>query len=158
MFSFRKIISVFTFLMMFSFPLFAGTSAFADDKPIIAYVKVLNGACIAINGSVERPLKLGDPLFKDDILKTSEQSSMGVSFRDNTLISLGSNSLLKLENFAFDPDNNKLAFAVEIFQGTLLYISGLISKLTKNPDEDLRITTPAGTVTVRGTRLFINAE
>ncbi|WP_419901646.1 FecR family protein [Kiloniella sp.] len=158
MFLFRKILSIFALFLLSSIPLVSGTVAFADEKPIIAYVKVLNGACIAINGKVERSLKLGDPLFKDDILKTKDQSSMGVSFRDNTLISLGSNSQLKLENFAFDPDNNKLAFAVELVQGTLLYISGLISKLTKDPDEDLRITTPAGTVTVRGTRLFINAE
>ncbi|OUS16124.1 hypothetical protein A9Q97_02550 [Rhodospirillales bacterium 47_12_T64] len=158
MFLLRKISSIFALLMLFSTPLLVGTSAYADEKPIIAYVKVLNGACIAISGDVERPLKLGDPLYRNDILKTEDQSSMGVSFRDNTLVSLGSNSLLKLENFAFDPDNNKLTFAVELFQGTLLYISGLISKLTKNPDEDLRITTPAGTVTVRGTRLFINAE
>ncbi|MCZ4281981.1 FecR domain-containing protein [Kiloniella laminariae] len=129
----------------------------AEESPI-AYVKVVNGTCIAIQQGEERPLNLGDPLFKADILKTSKESSLGVSFRDNTLISLGSSSQLRLENFEFDPDNNQLAFAVELFEGTLLYISGLIAKLTKKPEEELRITTPAGTVTVRGTRLFINAE
>lgn len=157
MFLVRKLSSSF-FKLAFMSLMFASTSVAQADENAIAYVKVLNGACFVESAGAERILQIGDPLYKDDIVKTRNESSLGVSFRDNTLVSLGSNSSLKLNNFEFDPDNKKLAFAVQLFEGTLLYISGIIAKLTKNPDEDLQISTPAGTISVRGTKMFVRAE
>ena len=108
-----------------------------------------------VRGGVETAIKIGDDLFVKDVLRTGEDASLGISFRDNASISLGSKSELTLENFVFEPSKDQLSFLASLFQGTMLYVSGLIAKLSP---EDVKIQTPVATVTVRGTRLLVRIQ
>ena len=121
----------------------------------IAQVKTLSGSAVLVRGGVETALKIGDDLFVKDVLRTGDDASLGISFRDNATISLGSKSELTLENFAFEPSKDQLSFLANLIQGTMLYVSGLIAKLSP---EDVKIKTPVATVTVRGTRLLVRIQ
>ncbi len=127
----------------------------AQQTASIAQVKTIKGQAILIRASQEIALKIGDQLFLQDKLRTEADSALGISFEDNTTISLGSGSELTLEGFAFKPSEGELSFLARLVKGTMLYVSGLIAKLAP---EDTKISTPVATVTVRGTRLLVRIE
>lgn len=121
----------------------------------IAQVKTLSGEASVVREGETEVLEIGDRLFLHDVLTTGADSSLGITFRDNSLISLGSGSELTLQDFAFEPAEEDLSFLVSLLRGTLLYVSGVIAKLSP---EDTRIETPVATVAVRGTRLLIRID
>lgn len=126
----------------------------AQTAPI-AQVKTLMGQAVLVRSGQETALMVGDQLFLEDTLRTGKDSALGISFEDNTIISLGSGSELALAGFAFEPSQGNLSFLARLLKGTMLYVSGLIAKLSP---EDVKISTPVATVTVRGTRLLVRIE
>jgi len=72
--------------------------------------------------------------------------------RDDTTLSLGPNSELKLSDFQFKPDEGILGMTLNMLKGTLVYISGQIAKLAPG---SAKVATPAGIAAVRGTQLLI---
>ena len=80
---------------------------------------------------------------------------MGIVLRDDTTLSIGSNSELKMSEFAFEPDEGILGMTLSIAKGTLVYLSGEISKLAPG---SAKIETPSGVAAVRGTKLLIEVK
>ena len=81
-----------------------------------------------------------------DILKTDETGRAQILFNDETSVSLGSNTLLKLENVI--DDNANSAFRARIDHGIVRFITGKI--VEKNP-KGFSVVTPDATVGIRGT-------
>jgi hypothetical protein len=80
---------------------------------------------------------------------------MGVTFKDNTRISLGPSTRVIIPKFVFSPSEQHYGFVLRLIAGSLQYLSGLTAKLS--PDS-MKIETPTATVGVRGTRLLARAE
>jgi len=72
--------------------------------------------------------------------------------RDDTTLSLGPSSELKMSEFEFKPDEGILGMTLSVARGTLVYISGQIAKLAPG---SAQIETPAGVAAVRGTELLV---
>jgi len=81
-----------------------------------------------------------------DILKTDETGRAQILFNDETSVSLGSNTLLKLEDVI--DDNANSAFRARIDHGIVRFITGKI--VEKNPN-GFSVVTPDATVGIRGT-------
>jgi hypothetical protein len=79
---------------------------------------------------------------------------VGITLRDNTVLSAGPNSTLALEKFAFDPTTHAGAIDATLKRGTLSVISGKIAKAS--PDA-VTFRTPTTTLGVRGTEFVIEA-
>jgi hypothetical protein len=126
-------------------------SARADDAPI-GFVKTLSGTVTVTRGSATSAAALAMPVYKNDWLQTGGDGELGVTFRDNTRISLGPNSRMKLKHFVFKPADQEYGFILSLAYGTLEYISGLTVKLA--PDA-MSIETPGFTVGARGTRFLV---
>jgi len=94
-------------------------------------------------------------VYENDVLQTGDDGALGVTFRDNTRISLGANSRIELKRFVFKPAAEQYGFILRLVYGTLEYISGLIVKLA--PDA-MSIEMPGFTVGARGTRFLVRAE
>ena len=62
---------------------------------------------------------------------------------------------MQFTEFQFAPAEGRLAFIIDFFRGTLLYVSGVIAKLS--PDS-VKVRTPVATVAVRGTRFLAEVE
>jgi len=78
-----------------------------------------------------------------------------VTLKDSTRLSLGPKSRFALKEFTFHPQKEEYSFVSEIMRGSLLYISGVMAKLSP---ESVSIKTPTSTVGIRGTRLIIRIE
>jgi len=141
------------FLYLF-IPLIVAASLFGQEPPV-GYLKAITGtAQILRQGETLQP-KVGDKVFKNDVLRTGAKSSLGITFRDDTLLSLGSNSQIVVNDFAFSPAEGKLSFVARILKGTVVYLSGVIGKLS--PDA-VRLQTPYANIGFRGTRVAIQIE
>lgn len=127
----------------------------AEQKPIIGYVmKVQGEAFVQENGQLQ-PAVVGTPLRRGDLLKTGPTGSMGVTLEDSTVMSVGPESELTIDAYAFEPSEDALQLSARITRGTLNYISGIIAKLKP---EAVQINTPTGTIGVRGTRFMVKVS
>ncbi len=129
------------------------SAAFAQDDGV-ALVKVLEGSAFTIQGGDKQALSVGSAIHREDIVETAS-GTVGLTFKDGSRISIGPNSRIEFKEFQFTPKENKLAFLIGIIKGTMLYVSGIIAKLTP---EAVKIETPVATVVVRGTRFLATVE
>ena len=126
----------------------------AQDTPI-GFVKTLLGTATVSHGAATSAAALAMPVYENDRLQTGGDGELGITFRDNTRISLGPNSRIELKHFVFKPAAEQYGFIVRLAYGTLEYISGLTEKLA--PDA-MSIETPGFTVGARGTRFLVREE
>ena len=130
---------------------FAVTVASAAEAPI-AHVKKVSGEASLERGGESVTAAVGTKVHQTDVLKTGADGKLGVTFRDNTMISLGPDTEVAVTEFTYQPRRNKLRFATSMSRGTAQFVSGVIAKLAP---EQVTVDTPAGTVGVRGTRFLV---
>lgn len=129
-------------------------NVWADELPI-GYVKNITGdASVTTNGDIIKA-RVGTPIYKSSVLNTRAKSSMGITLKDATVISLGPETEFAIDEYAYAPAQNKLKFGSRITKGSLNYVSGIIAKL--QPDA-VKVTTPSGTIGVRGTHFAVKVE
>jgi hypothetical protein len=91
-------------------------------------------------------------VFAIDTLKTDADGTIGVTLMDDTRISLGPSSEVRLERYVFAPAEGGLGMVLNFVRGVAAYVSGRMAKLA--PDA-IRLETPAAIVGVRDTTVAI---
>ena len=134
--------------------LLTGLAAWADELPI-GYVKTVSGEASVVTGKNRVAAQLGTPLFMGSQLKTGHKSSLGVTFKDDTVMSFGSDTELTVDEYLYAPTQGKLKLATTLGKGSLNYVSGVIARLQP---EAVTVTTPTGTIGVRGTQFVVKVE
>ncbi|MFT3719011.1 FecR domain-containing protein [Pseudorhodoferax sp.] len=119
------------------------------------YVKTVAGEASIVSASGTQPARPGAALSIGDTVRTGPDGSLGVTLKDNTMLSFGPSTSFTLEDFLFAPAQGQLQLGGSIATGTLQYISGTIAKLRP---EAVKIKTPSGIVGVRGTRFVVVAQ
>ncbi len=97
----------------------------------------------------------GMPLQKGAVVRTGPAGSLGITLRDNTLISLGPNTEFAIDDYQFEPAKGELRLWGSVSKGTLQYVSGMIAKLKYDA---VRFRTHTGVVGVRGTRFVMRVD
>ena len=128
------------------------TNALADDP--IGQIKTASGKVTIARGNAKADAKAGDEVFRSDIVTTAADSTAGITFDDNSLISLGPNTELALDQFQFDRKTHAGQFDANLRKGTLAVRSGQI--VAERP-EAMKIHTPAMGLAVRGTDFVVRA-
>lgn len=123
-------------------------AAFAADDPI-GYVKTVSGDAFVTTAGQQAKASAGTPVFQGSELKTSAKSSLGVTFKDDTVMSFGPDTVLVVDEYLYAPRQGKLKLGSRLAKGTLNYVSGSIAKLKP---EAVSVNTPTGTIGVRGTQ------
>jgi hypothetical protein len=136
------------------FSLFVAAAVFAADDSV-GNVKTVSGKVSIMRNNTTISPAIGEKIFSSDVLRTGPDSSIGVVFKDDTLVSLGPDSRLVITKFLFSPAENKLSIVLNMFRGTLVYLSGIIAKLAP---EAVRIETPVASIGVRGTKFAVRVE
>ena len=134
-------------------PVPAANKAAADGE--VARVKTAAGTVTVVRAGKVILLKKDENIYTGDTLKTGVDGSVGVTFRDNTILSLGPNSIVVIQEFLFAPAQGKLSIVTRIIKGTAAYLSGVIAKLAP---QSVRFETPVATVGFRGTTVLVKIE
>ena len=128
---------------------FAPAAALAND---VGMVKTSRGAATIERAGQRLPAPAGTRVREGDALATGADGAIGVTFTDNTLLSLGPDSRLVVNRFTFDATTHRGAFETSLERGTLAGVSGQIAK--QSPD-GMKVRTPAALLGVRGTEFVL---
>ncbi|MBW4055164.1 MAG: hypothetical protein HIU83_07145 [Proteobacteria bacterium] len=138
-------------LFMLCALLVAAPTVQAENSPVpIGVVKTATGDAAILRDGRRVVARPGIQLVQGDVLATGASGSMGVILRDDTLLSLGASSETHLEQFVFEPVNQRFGLVVRVAHGMIVYFSGTIARRAPG---SVRIETPVATLGVRGTYL-----
>lgn len=105
--------------------------------------------------ALRQPAVPGAALVPADRLETGPKGSASVVLRDGTTLTLGPDSAMRLDQFAFDATTQQGNFLLDLLQGSVRVVTGLLAKV--NP-EVFKVRTPTSVVGVRGTDFIVDAE
>ena len=95
----------------------------------------------------ERPLKPGDRVFQNETVVTGNEAGAQILFRDETALTMGPDSSVVLDTLVYDPEKRSGKMTIRALSGAFRFVSG------SGPKEGYQISTPMGTIGVRGTIL-----
>ena len=125
------------------------------QNSVIGTIKSLHGHCTVTRGPLTYAASLGGSIYEGDTIATLWDGDLGVTFKDDTRISMGPSSRMTIPRFVFAPAEQHYGFVLRLLTGTMQYLSGLTAKLSP---ESMKVETPTATVGVRGTRFLARAE
>jgi len=117
-------------------------------------IKTVKGTATVVRGAETLPVTAGMALKSADQVKTGADGAVGITLRDNTVLSAGANSTLSLDKFSFDNKTQKGELEATLKRGSLSAISGAIAKSSPNA---VQFKTSTMTLGVRGTDFIIEA-
>ncbi|PLX97553.1 MAG: hypothetical protein C0622_12825 [Desulfuromonas sp.] len=124
------------------------TSGFcASAEEAIGTVVAVRGEVSASNTSGERRLTLKSKIFLADTIRTGQNGRLQLLFKDNTLISLGAGTTMKIAEYEWDADKNDGRMTTRVEAGTFRILGGMI---TKHAPQNFSTETPAATIGIRG--------
>ena len=121
----------------------------------IGYVKTVQAEASIVVAGKSTTAEPGMAVQMGQMLKTGPKGSMGVTFRDNTIMSFGPNTEVVVDEYLYAPGKGDLKLGATLSKGTLQYVSGIIAKLKP---EAVTVKTPVGLIGVRGTRYVVLVE
>ena len=141
-------------ILILALSLAFSAATWADEAPI-GYVKNVAGEASVTTAGNKRKAEVGTPIHQGSVLRTGSKSSMGITFKDETVMSFGPDTELTVDEYLYAPAQGKLKLGSKLAKGSLNYVSGVIAKL--QPDA-VAVGTPTGTIGVRGTQFVVKIE
>jgi hypothetical protein len=133
----------------------AATAAVAQEPSPAGHVKIASGSAFIVRNNAATAARPGAAIFASDTLRTGGDGSVGVTMRDDTRLSLGPDSEVRVERYVYAPGEGGFGMVLKFVRGVAAYVSGRIAKLA--PDS-IRLETPAAIVGVRGTTVAIRVD
>jgi hypothetical protein len=118
----------------------------------VGRVKVVRGTVAIERGGGRLPATVGLGLQEGDVIVTGRDGAAGITFNDDSLLSVGPDSVLSVDAFAFDATTHAGRFDTSLRQGTLAAVSG---KIARGSPDAMKVRTPATILGVRGTEFVV---
>jgi len=96
------------------------------------------------SSSVADTLSAGSGVHANETLKTGSSGQAGLQFNDESNLSVGSSSQVRLDKFVYDPNKGTGSTAIEATRGTFRFSTGAQNK------GEVKIKTPYGVIGARG--------
>ncbi|MGJ0355013.1 FecR family protein [Aliarcobacter cryaerophilus] len=118
----------------------------------IGKITLLEGEAFVKRGEETLRLNISDSISNNDFIETKTNSKVKITFIDNTIITIGKESSLKIEDYFFDSNNkNSAKTELSVSKGAFHAITGQIGKV--NPDK-FKLKTKNATIGIRGTEIY----
>ena len=138
---------IFPLLLAASLPL----AQAAEERMDVGEVAQLQEHARAVHGKKFRVLSEGSRVLFEDRLKTGDEARLKAVLKDESVVTLGENAEIVVDEFVYDPEESKGNLAVKVAKGAFLFVGGKIEGMKKS---EVKITTPAGILGVRGTTVW----
>ena len=122
-----------------------GADTQAQEEPI-GSVATLTGKASVTRNEKSIPLALKDDIYLNDVVQTSANSSLGITFSDGTTFNLKASSQITIDDFVYEDGGKKNSGLFDVAKGTVAFVASQVAK-TGN----MQITTPTATLGIRGT-------
>jgi hypothetical protein len=131
----------------------SSTLALADEA--VGTVKSTKGEVSIFRNGASIPASINMKLMAADKIITGENSSVGVTLQDETLLSLGAKSATQLKEFRYDPVKRDGNILISVLKGSMRFVTGLLGKYNHSA---VSIHTPTATIGIRGTDFIVAVE
>lgn len=132
----------------------SGSLALAADAAVVGTVKLARGEVSVERDQALLPVSVGMAVLQSDVILTGPDGSAGITFQDNSLLSLGPHSRLAIDAFRFDSTTHDGAFETTLSKGRMAVVSG---KIAKHQLDAMKVRTPTALLGVRGTEFVVEA-
>lgn len=137
-----------TALLLFT----VASAAIAAD---VGEIKVVKGAAHIERGAERLAVRPGMPVQQSDKVITGADGTVGITFADNSLLSIGPDSRFAIDRYVFDSTTHAGQFDSTLSKGSLAVISG---RMVKQSPEAMKIRTPSSIMGVRGTEFVVKVD
>lgn len=121
---------------------------------VVGTIETIEGsATVRHTDGTSEPLLAGTEIYKDDIIETGADSTLGVLMKDGSVMGVGPGSRLTIDNFVFDSGSNDGNLGLSFLKGAASFVSG---KIAKNDYDDVDIKVPYGSIGIRGTEFVVD--
>jgi hypothetical protein len=97
-----------------------------------------------------RPAKVGDPVYKGDVVATAADGKLGLTFLDGTALNVLNNARMELNEFVYDPNGKWNSSLFNLTKGAFTFVGGKMARTG-----GIRVETPTATMGIRGTSSHI---
>lgn len=122
----------------------------ADAQPAtvepIGNVATVTGIATVIRDRNSYPLKVRDDIYLNDVVQTSSNSSLGITFNDATTFNLSASAKITIDNYVYEDGGKQNSAIFDIGKGTVAFVAAAVAKTG-----DMKIATPTATLGIRGT-------
>jgi hypothetical protein len=133
-----------------------------DTKPVgkvmsvtgIAHIDHSAAVVVQANlSTVDTPTKIGDLVYRGDVIRTAADSALSITFADATSFNVSSNAKMEVNDFVYDPNGHSNSSLMSLTKGTFTFIAGNVAHTG-----DMKVNTPVGTMGIRGTAPRVEIE
>lgn len=104
------------------------------------------GEVVALLEDSQRELMRREPIFQQERINTGDHARAVFRLTDDTVITLGENADVAVDDYQFDTEDKRLL--LDVTTGAFRVVTG---KLTKTDQPNFTVTTKRSTIAVRGT-------
>ncbi|MDA9404788.1 FecR family protein [Bradyrhizobium sp. CCBAU 45389] len=123
----------------------AGDAQATAVEPI-GNVATVTGIATVIRDKNSYPLRVRDDIYLNDIVQTSSNSSLGITFNDATTFNLSASAKITIDNYVYEDGGKQNSAIFDIGKGTVAFVAAAVAKTG-----DMKIATPTATLGIRGT-------
>jgi hypothetical protein len=91
-----------------------------------------------------RTLSAGSDVFSQETIRTGDTGMADLRFHDNSNLSVGPKSSVRLDKYVYDPNKSASAVAIEATRGSFRFVTGA------RAEGSYQVKTPYGSLGVRG--------
>ncbi len=118
----------------------------AADNSVGLVVTLQGIATVTRGNAAATALKVNDAIFNKDTLQTGANSSLGVTFDDETTFSLSANARIVIDDFVYQEGGRGNSALFNVARGTVAFVASLVAKTGA-----MKIETPTAALGIRGT-------
>lgn len=132
--------------MALAFPLWLSSeNALGAETEVGVAAYVIRDVQGSTTDNAIRKISVKDSIYHNEVISTSANSSAQLLFPDETSLTIGPSSELRIDSMVFDPTGDKSALSIDVTTGVFHFISGHL------PKKAYSISTPFMQIGVRGT-------
>ena len=139
--------------LLLSFAFSVHTSSAAQELAGIGMIKSSEGGVQVVRANAPSGVVAGQRVMQGDQLRTGQNSSTTIMLRDGTVMVVGPQSTVDLSRFQFNSTTQEGSLGVNLVQGSIRMVTGLIAKFSPAA---FRVETPTALIGVRGTDFIVN--
>jgi hypothetical protein len=114
-------------LLTFLVTMLAPLAAFATDEPApVGFVDKVENEAKVVSGDSGATAIIGTPVRMKDELRTGAEGRLQVTFRDNTVLTLGEKASVVIDLYVYAPDRDVGETVLQATKGAFRFASGRI--------------------------------
>jgi len=112
----------------------------------VGSVATLQGTASVTRNNATSALALRDPVYKNDVLQTNIDGTLGITFDDETTFTLKPNTRLAVDEFVYQEGGTDNAAIFNVVRGTAAFVAAEVAHAG-----NMKIDTPTSSLGIRGT-------